>query len=297
MNLSATKVFLTAVIGAAFLLIFLHVAQVHRSFLQTEQQKQHPPAVFVGQPPAPPAQNSGTRRFWPEFPRTSPRNLRSTILNGVEVLNEEWRSGAQPGEILAYYRNQMAARGWEDTTEVAYGFDPKMRPRDSSKNGLQDPRFLENYRKIMDSNLVLSRGEWSLHIATESAQKPGETFVRICAAATPSLKEFFLALSGGLTASGIEGKDRPIDAVQFSGGQRYHTTISLKPQPPALAFEQAMAERRGEGWKPVMSLPTGKSRAQQFVWLTRGQDYAALAVKPTADGRGASLAFTEVTSQ
>jgi len=45
--------------------------------------------------------------------------------NCVRFVSETFLSTASAGEILDYYRDQMAARGWEDTTERTFELEPE----------------------------------------------------------------------------------------------------------------------------------------------------------------------------
>jgi hypothetical protein len=219
------------------------------------------------------------------------------VLNGVQILNENWRTGASATAVIDYYRAEMAARGWRDVTEEALRFQPQYRNSGSGGNGLQDGEYLGVYRRTMDSTLIMSRGEWSLEIKTSpDADRNGETAVSICAAATPSLSDLFLQLSSSLSEAGVPGgQGRPVDVVQERGGERYHTTIAVRNEPPASAMRDALEDLNARGWRPAASLPERSGGSEFFAWLVRGAEYGALSVRSLPDGRRSSVALTEVT--
>jgi hypothetical protein len=295
----AGRVILTAVLGFSFLYILAFVATVHFNFLKSEALRRNPPPLFVGIPSRPRAQGSGTSAFWPQFPGSGQAGVRSTILNGVQILTQDWDCAASAGEILAYYREQMTARGWSDVTEETYGLQPESRTWGTGSRGLQDPRYLEAYHKVMDRNLALNRGDWSMHITTEPKRRGmGGTAVSIYAAATPSIHQFFHDLGASMTGLGNRGGEgKPLDAVQLSGGQRYHTMLSMKAAQPTQAFQEALANCRADGWQPVMMVPAKGKIGGPAAWLTKGAQYAMLSVKPTPDGQRSSVTLMEVTPQ
>ncbi len=56
---------------------------------------------------------------------TLSERFNSSLINGIQVISEEWDCGLSADDILSYYREQMTARGWEDTTKQTYGFQPE----------------------------------------------------------------------------------------------------------------------------------------------------------------------------
>jgi hypothetical protein len=232
---------------------------------------------------------------WPHF-LGGGGSAREISINGTPMINEEWDTASSPAEIIAYYKDQMAARGWSDVTEEAHGLQPDGRESNATKNGLQDEDYLKLYDSVISSSLVFNRGAWSMHVLTAQGKKFGTTKVRLCAAATPSLKDFFAVMAAGMNGDG-NGSSRPIEAVQKIGGEQYHTRISSNSRDPAQAFQESLNDSRAEGWHPVLKAPRGQSKSEYFAWLSRGQQYAALSVKPAAQGRGSSITLTEVSPQ
>jgi hypothetical protein len=220
-------------------------------------------------------------------------------LNGIRIITETWGTGAPAQDILAYYREQMSARGWADVTEETYELKPEMHDLGSGGEGLQDPQYLENYRRIMDSSLVLSRGIWTLQIGIQtSGTEPGQNEVKFLAAETPSIRDFSIGLAEGFD-KGDESEEagKPIDIVNQRGGERYHTSITSVGETPARAFREALAGLGARGWQRVV-LPNGlQAMSGYFTWLVKGRDYASLSVKALPDGESSSVSVTEVTSE
>lgn len=291
------KVAISAIVVGAFVAVLLF----HKAVQDALTDLIAPPALPNKiQPPNALATPTGAVAvFWPRFPRNSAPNARRTTINGVEMLAEDWETTASAREVLSYYRSQMAARGWTDMTEETYGLRPEARAEGGNIEALQDPRFLELYHQVMDSTLVLQRGSWSMHVMTDSRGKtPGRIAVRIVAAATPSLRDFSVALSAALKGKLGEGQSRrAIDTVERRGDQRYRTVVDVKNQEPARAFESALAEMRAAGWRPISLSPTTPGQAGHFAWLARGSSYATLSITPVTQGRGATITRTEVTPE
>lgn len=293
----AGRLLVSVVVLGALLLILGLVTRVHVFFLDSVAARRAP--LIAPSLPAPERTPSRVQPPWPRFPRSTSSEVQRTVINGVEVLTEEWESLAAAGEILAYYREQMAARGWHNVTEDTFGLRPELRDHDAGLDGLQNARYLETYRDVMESKLVMSRGNWSMHVMVDPAKKTiGGVAVRIYAAATPSVADH----SGGVMSAFLGGTQpaaasRSLDAVQHSGGQRYHTTVVVKPRKPAQEFQAALLARRAEGWRPVASAPQPSAQAGHFVWLVRGREYAVLSARLSPAGDGTVVSFTEVSPE
>ena len=250
----------------------------------------HPPRVFMAGPSPVP---------WPSFPGGSAAVVRRMTLSGVGVTNEEWTTAAPASAVLAYYRSQMAARGWRDVTEANFRFTPAARPQGASQNGLQDPHFLLAYREMMDSNLVMRRANDSFQITLgRNPAKPGLLSVRICAAGTPSLKQFVEDLSLRFSPRGGGERRSELAAVQHADGWCYRTTLRTEPVETGSAFNTTLARLEGAGWRRVLAGPGGAGGGRaQSAWLAKGASFAVVAVKPGAARRGATVALTEVTPE
>ena len=256
-----------------------------------------PVSTGANQKPEDLAQNYGV--YWPQFVGSDHSFVQQVSINGVQMTSQTWETTVPARDVIAYYREQMTARGWQDVTEETYKFQPELRDPGISKNSLQDQQYLKEYSETMDSNLVLRRGNWSIRVMTAPNEgKLPQIAVRICAAATPSLEDFVDKLASDFTGGPEAAKSgRPLDMEQESGGQRYHTTIAAKSETPAQAFQEALAKVGTEGWRPVLFLPKQQTQSGYFAWLVRGRDYAALSVKALPQGQGSSVTLTEVTPE
>ena len=276
---------LAAIIG---LLMAMHmVVKAHKMLLSAQQGITSRPPVYAPKPVVSTAGDSSVIPLWPEYPHNGPGNLRTAMIDGVQVMSEQWDCGNSPDEVLSYYHDQMTARGWQDTTEQSYSLQPELHP-----NSLDDPGFINNYRNTRDSNLMFNRGDWSLHISTEPSRHGfRQTTVKFYAAETSS----FLNLAQDTAAAVVKSpvSQQPMDVLQGGANEDYHTTIKTENEPPRVAFQDALEEEIRQGWKPAFSLPERQSSGY-FVWLTKGQRYSALSVQPTPQG-ASSVTLVEVT--
>lgn len=285
----AGRLLLSLMVLAGFLLALSLVINVHKFLLASEAGLKNPPRLYVGKP-AVAAGNPSVRPLWPEFPHSDPGNFQSAVINGVQVMTEQWQCGNTPEEILSYYREQMTARGWQDTTEKAYSLQPEL---GAGTNGVEDERYVSNYRKIMNSTLVFNRGDWSLHISTEpSSEGFRQTAVQFYAASTPFIGSLFQRM----TSAAMENKNgRSLDVLQDSSSEHYHTTITTKNEPVPQALQETLVALGAKGWKPVYIPKQEAAKGSSFVWLGRGRQYAALSITALPHGMGTSITLTEVT--
>jgi len=282
------KVLLTFAVVFVFWLALNLIVKVQAVFLASHGM----PPIYAGHPSPAVSSRPAVHPFWPEFPRGNAGAIQSAVLNGVQILTQEWEAEAPPSDILSYYREQMTARGWRDVTEETYGLQPELREGASNP---QDESYVSRYHSVMDSTLVLTSGAWSMHLTTEPGKKDNQkTAVKIYAAATPSIKGFFEDLASSVV--GKQGQDgRGLDAVQDNGSEHYHTTITSSSGAPARVFQESLASLGAQGWRPMLILPKRQTSSGCFTWLVRGKQYAALSVNKTPKGAGSSVMFMEVT--
>lgn len=287
------RLLLTILVVFGFLCVLALLVRIHASFLASQSQLRDA-AIYVASPLHPAALDSAIQPFWPEFPRSKAGNIQGVVIDGVQIVTEEWEGVASASDVLLYYREQMAARGWRDVTEETYSLQPESL---DAANGLQDERFVNDYRNVMDSTLVLSRGEWSMHITAEPGKEDGQkTAVKIYAAATPSIEEFLRGLESSLFGKGAPSGS-PLVAEQQNGKEHYHTTVAAKREAPERAFQESLEHLGSEGWRPVMFLPRQQARSGYFAWLVKDKAYAALSVSAASRGQGSSVTLTEVTPE
>jgi CHAD domain-containing protein len=140
---------------------------------------------------------------------------------------------------------------------------------------------------------MFSRGDWSLHISAEPSWKGfRQTTVKFYAAQTSSFVNLAQDTAAAVVKS--QGPQQPLDVLQNSANEDYHTTITTKNEPPKQAFQDALEEEIRKGWKPTFSLPEKQPSSRYFIWLTKGQRYSALSVQLTQQG-DSSVTLVEVT--
>ena len=237
----------------------------------------------------------GDQVFWPHLPGSAGRAVHRMTINGVDTISEDWRTSTPAADVIDYYREQMLARGWRDETEESFGLQPETRNPGVGANGLLNPKFVQAYGSLVNSALILSRGKWSMQVMAV----PGETgirqtAVRVFAAATPSIKDFFLSLEEGAFRAGPTGAaSGAIDTVEESGGQRSHTTLVLRNGEPGRIFDEMIGQYREKGWQCLVT-PPPQGQPAYFAWLVKERAYAALSVRGLPQGRGASVTLTEI---
>jgi hypothetical protein len=281
------KLFISLVAVAGFLMALNMVIKAHKLLLGAQEGIDARPAVSASRPAAAKAADSSVAPLWPEFTHNGSPNLQTATINGARVITEQWDCGNSSDEVLSYYHDQMTARGWQDTTEQAYSIQPELRP-----DSLDDPKFIDNYRRTKNSNLMFSRGDWTLHISAEPA-KTGfqQTTVKFYAAQTSSFVNLAQSTAAAVIKSTVP--QEPLDVVQKSAKEDYHTVITTKNEPPKLAFQDALEDEVRKGWKPVYFFPA-KQPSSYFVWLMKGGQYSALSVELTRQG-ASSVTLVEVT--
>ena len=230
--------------------------------------------------------------FWPHFPGSPSGSPHRITINGVDTLGENWPTTASAEDVIAFYREQMLARGWQDKTEEYYNLQPEFHGDGMGDNGLQNTEYITRYRFYMDSSLILNRNGWSLQFIAVPVEKGiHQTNVRIFAAATPSIKDFSESFGmGDLNPAG-----GGIDAVENSRGQRWHTRIITKNEEPLQVFNAMLKEYRDNNWRALVYNPSPQKQSGYVAWLVKGQSYAGFAVKAIPQGKGSTVTLTEVT--
>jgi hypothetical protein len=285
------RVLLSIVVLAGFLAMFVLTSKVIRAFAASRDKLRNQ-SVYVANRPRPMAQTIPAHPFWPDFPGAGSRNLLGSVINGVPVVSEDWEAGAPAADILAYYRDQMTGLGWQDVTEETYGLRP---PGGVPGGTVENENYVSNYRRIMDSNLVVRRMGWSIHLGVGPARRdPSRTAVRILAAATPSIRDFFSEV-GSMFSGSSPQPDHPIDVVQQAGGERTHTTVVVKDEAPGEAFQEALAKAGAEGWTPALMLPKQRAGSGYVAWLVRGKAYAILTARALPRERTSAISMVEVS--
>lgn len=233
--------------------------------------------------------------YWPRPLVGSKVATRSFVLNGVTLLTEEWESALSPSDAIAYYADHMAARGWGDTTEDFFNVAPENRDDGIVNNGLQDAHYVDTYRKVKASYLVLRRGLWTIYITAEpSANSVARSSIKILAASTPSIKDFSLTLASAFAEPAVDRVGRTaVDALEQQADARYRTIITVRHQEPGSVFAEMLGQCHQQNWRSLTQI---SDQQGYFAWLVRGESYAALSVVALSKGRS-SVTFTEVTPE
>ena len=292
------RVLVSAVVLVGLGGILVGLFSAHAIFLASREQRSSPTPIYIGQPsPSRPAQDR-VQSPWPKFPRNSGSNAHRSLINGVEVLSEDWEGAHSPREVLAYYREQMSARGWQDVTEQLYSLRRDLPSHQVPGSPSLDQQYLSLHDHVTDSALALRRGGWLMHVTTEpSPRGRGRIVVRILAASTPSLPDFWSTLIAPIEGKTTSGKHRrPFEYVETRGGLRYRTEMSTKQRAPARAFEEALAGLQAKKWRPL-NLSSRAQNSTLFAWLVKDNMHAGLWVTPLPGGKGACVTVTEVTSK
>ena len=276
------------ILAVAVLLTSLKLAIVAHAMLASSRSQ--PPPLYLSSAPHPEAKSDSIPLPWPEFPHSSPSRVRTSIINGVRTITDGWTTGAPAGNVLAYYRDQMIARGWRDVTEETYSVQPE------SHRGLDDADaevFAAKYRKIIESTLVLTSGQWTMHIVAVPSRQRLENLVEIYAVAAPSLKHFTDSLQTTLASNASQ----PLEVLRNGNGQLYRTTVISRDQTTAESFRQELMALQAQGWRSLILLPAQGRHPGQFAWLVKGEAYMALSVSPLPGSDRCSVMLTQVTPE
>jgi len=218
-------------------------------------------------------------------------------VNGVDMIVEEWRTAA-PGEaVIDYYRDQMVARGWRDATLELFDFGPDATGTRGGGNSTASPRKPGADGAPSDSTLVLNRGRWSMQVLTRpNEEQIQNTGVRIVAAATPSIRDFFLSMAANAFGSGPLGMSGgPIDTVEESGDQRRRTLFTARNGEPGEIFDEMLGEYRSKGWQCIVVRSPNQERSDYFAWMLKGRAYATVGVRSAQREGSCWTELTEIT--
>lgn len=276
--------------------LYLCALTVQLVWLRTVAGRIRPEPIV---PPYTPSSGVGkmaprVRRLWPMFPgKRGPSDLHQMTFRGVSVISESWETTAASSEILDYYRSQMAARGWTDVTEAEYGLTPEALVLSAGEGRLQNPKYVESYINVIESNLAMSKGGWSLHVSVEPGKSKWNRVIKISAASTPSIVDFGNELSAAIAGPGT---DSGIEVAEETGSGRFDTVVTITEESTRQSFVSKWEQLRAKDWASLFrSGPSGaKSNPSYFAVMKRGDHYGYLTVSPSPGGKGASVVFTKV---
>ncbi len=234
--------------------------------------------------------------FWPHFPGSGTAVEHLMVIDGENVVSEYWETMASASEVLDYYREQMASRGWHDVTESELGLEPETQVLGGEKNSLQNEAYLRIYEQKMETCLILRRDPWSMQIDVEPGSTARQRRVSFFAVSHPSVQEFSGRMAGRL-ASASAGTDEgaAFESSETSGGVTYETTMRSSGKTPEAFFAVMLESLTRRGWRMQIELPVKPSKegtVEKFALLEGKDGYACLIVTPKPDGRGSSAIFT-----
>jgi hypothetical protein len=277
-------------------LFFLSLAtQVFQSLRESRDRSQNPDPIVLGQSTAESPGSARVKPPWPRHPMAPEQRLHASVLQGVQMVSEEWSGVVAPREVLEYYRGHMVARGWLDQTEESLGLGVDTIASVKDAKILQDPTFLKKYDDVIQENLVLQRGNWSIHVHAKPEGKGSRrSAVRVVGVSVPDITRFAAETMMNLAPGRLgTGSDSVIEHEQEIGGSRHRTTLSVKPERAEKAFQTAIRDLENREWR-IMLRREEPTQPTRVAWLVQGESYAALTATPMNDGKGTRLTFIEI---
>lgn len=272
---------------AAVVAFFAH--QAHRAWANHDSPSRPLPLSVAA--PVPPANGlSSSEPIWPKYPRSGSQNVHDSLMNGVRVMTESWESSVRPADIREFFRTQMVSRGWLDVTEERLGLVSGAEAARKNPELLEHPRYLDAYRRALESQLIMVRAGWSFHLSANDGAPV--TRVEIVAAATPSME----ALSKGVFDSLSSRRGHSSAPIQFTenlGGSRYTTSLWIKGPDGARAFREVCDELQAHGWQWVHRIH-GKASAREFAWFSKEASLAALSAVSMPGRNATALTVTQI---
>lgn len=241
------------------------------------------PAGFAATPPP---------RFWPSFPGSRPSGVRDLVLNGIRMLAEDWDVRGGASAVLAYYREQMFARGWSDVTEEAFnlreGFDAL------GQDAQADQEFLATYDDIMGANAAFQRGGWITMLNLTPGPRRGTQHLQWSAFATPSVSEVFKTLSATSPTGRPASPDRLVlTATEDQAESRWHTRVFESALPAPECYAEKISALKADDWRPLFLSPSHASAGPWFAVFQKAGGYLYLVVNPAREGRGSTAVLSE----
>jgi hypothetical protein len=278
---ASASVFLRLFISLIVILgaVWLWRAATDATALLQQSRNSPPPPPAAGLPtwasknsPDVPAVN------WPEYQGAKRIGYSTSVINGVEVVSEEtlWRTS--PAEALIFFKTQMEARGWVDLTTEEFGIQPEL--LNLGKNSAEAESLGQVFDRLLGSELVLARGPWRIHLSVlpDGSSPATRTRASIFAAKTASLKEFSNTLIETAAKSSSKPGGQIVDSFSGTARESFRTTMRSDARSPMQAFASSINDLREQGWQQVAKIPPAPGNHQHFAWLSRGREYAALAV-------------------
>ena len=242
------------------------------------------------QAPIHPSQHS-----WPKFPLQRFPASRDIEIAGVKCQVETWQTPVEGWEVIDFYKRMMASQGWQDVTEEAYHLTPG---QSVVGDQLHMPAFLQRYRTIVDSTLVLTRDGQTLQVfASPSPRSAFETMVGIVLAQCDSTADFAATLQNALEEPNGGLRSKEINFSENYGRTGYRSSILRSTDDPATAHAKAITLLQSEGWREALPKPQMDIPGKVVSHLTRGRETALVMTTPDRSELGAAVMITRVVDQ
>jgi hypothetical protein len=176
--------------------------------------------------------------------------VQHSSINGVplEAFAMECRRPAK--EILDYYFNYYAPRGWVDTTRESM----KMRLNPNAYkdwNAMQDKAYVDKYQKTMANSLVMKGRKASIHITITKQGRPAKNLV--------SVRWFGASDMSSLIPRTFVGKDNGAEPAMVmedpfqNGGEKRSTRFYRSRAEPRAYFNQLSEHFEKQGYEPMFT--------------------------------------------
>lgn len=241
-----------------------------------------------------------TRTPWPSFPGSGGRQVTSVNVNGIPFINDTIELSASRDRILGFYRSRMGRLGWKDTTEEYFRLQPEAVNCSGLPRSLQNESYLRHYDEILRSNLVLQRGDESLHIRLEPGSKRNRKQVLFSYMGAASLNDFSNDLAERTRKSKRSRRHQPwVESSQVMGPDLYTTRMFRSRLGPQRHYEQLVTRLEDQGWTtmPESRQVAAETGAKHFAYLSRGGEFAMVFVRHSTEGAGSYGMMTTVVDK
>jgi hypothetical protein len=186
----------------------------------------------------------------PLFPGAQEPEFGEMEFNGRPFARCDYDVSASPRDVLSFYRDQLAVRGWKDITEDFIRQSSVV--QDGEGVGFldfQNEQFLRFYDHMMNTQATFSRDGGHVQIAVEPGELPWMTRVGVMYVQYGSPEQLSSDLLNTLTGGGRDQPDAgPATFAQNLGDQRAETTILTSRLPPGDYRDDLLLHYRETGW-------------------------------------------------
>ncbi len=236
---------------------------------------------------------------WPVYPGAKTLNKPNKMeINNVTTISESFKVRASAMTLMNYYRQQMSARGWVDTTERTFGIKPEHYAMKDVRT-LNNPQYVNAYSRIKKSNMVMRRGQWSLQILVSPMNDGplgGVHRVDLQAVEMANITQFGLDIAKKIHTQRSLGKTGIMHMKEQMSTGTYDTQMMFSKKSPAAFYRDKLRELKRDDWRPMMNMPGTDRNREFFTLLQKGRQQAYLIVNGLPNGqRGSTATFTTIT--